>query len=106
MKKSNHFLKRSACVCLLFFFSCSACFSETVFQIKESELTRIQQETENLTKIVSEQNSQLLQLQKLSSELRTEAESERKKAQLYKGIAIGACASSIILAGALIFTRK
>lgn len=99
-------MKRSACVCLLFFFSCSACFSETVFQIKESELTRIQQETENLTKIVSEQNSQLLQLQKLSSELRTEAESERKKAQLYKGIAIGACASSIILAGALIFTRK
>jgi hypothetical protein len=45
-------------------------------------------------------------LQKLSSELRTEAERERKKAQLYKGIAIGACASSIILAGALIFSRK
>ena len=101
MKKLNHFLKKSVFVFLLCLFSYSVCFSEPVFKITESELNQILTETENLKNIVSEQNKQLLQYQKLSNELKSEAESAKKKAQIYKGVAIGACAASVILGGAL-----
>lgn len=106
MRNSNHFLRKSACFFLLLFFSCWACCSETVYKITESELNQILAESETMKEIVSEQSNQLSQLRKLSQELRSEAEAQKKKAQVYKGIAIGACVSSVILAGALYMSNR
>ena len=99
-KVKSFFAKIGLCF-LLLSFSCWATFSETVYRITESELNQILAETETMKGIVSEQSSQLSQLRKLSQELRSEAESQKKKAQVYKGIAIGACVSSVILGGAV-----
>ena len=106
MRKLSHSLRKSACVFLLLSFSCWGGFSETVYRITESELNQILAETETMKGIVSEQSSQLSQLRKLSQELRSEAESQKKKAQVYKGIAIGACVSSVILGGALYMSNR
>ena len=101
MRKSGRSLRKLVSLSLLLFFSCSACFSEAEYMIRESELDRILAETEELTRIVSEQSSQLSQLRILSEELRSEAESERRRAQIYKGVAVGACVSAALLGGAL-----
>lgn len=106
MKNANHSLRRLVLSFLLFSFFCSDCFSEIVFKIKETELEQISQQTKTLTDIVNEQNKQLQGYQKLSAELRKEVESQKKKAQIYKGIAIGACVSSVLLGGALLVTCK
>lgn len=106
MKKLKHFLQKLVFSFLLLFFFCSVCFSETVFKIKETELNRILQETETLKEIVNEQSTQLQQYQKLSDELRNEAESQKKKTQFYKNVAIGACASSVLLGGSLWIISK
>lgn len=69
-------------------------------------MNQIQEKTAILTEIVNEQNKQLQQYQILSEKLRNEAENQKKVAQMYKGIAAGACAASVLLSGALYFSKR
>lgn len=106
MRKLWFFSRKLVCAFLLLFFLCWDSCSEIVFKIKESELNRILQETETLKEIVNEQSTHIQQYQKLSDELKNEVESQKKKTQFYKNVAIGACASSVLLGGTLWIISK
>lgn len=79
-------LKKSLLFFLLWAFSSSACFSEKVFTITESELETIATESENMKKTIEKQYNQLIQLETLSSELRQEAEREKARADKWRAV--------------------
>lgn len=102
----NLFLKKLGFSFLLAGFLCSACFSEKTYTITESELNQILQEAENLKSTATELKNQSTQLQELSLQLKNEAQQERQKADFYKSVAVGACAASVILGGALYLSNR
>ena len=127
MRNLKPHLKKSGLPFLLLLCFYSVCFSESVYEITETELNQILAETERLTQTASEQNAQLLrlrelsetltqavseqnnqleQLRKLSETLQSAAQKEQKRAQIYKGVAIGACAAAAVMGGALFMVTR
>ena len=98
--------QKSVFAFLFFFFSCSVFFSENVYKIKETELNRILEQTKILEETVKKQSTQLQQYQILSSELKKDAENQKKKAEIYRDVAVGACVTSCVLGGILYLTNR
>lgn len=95
-------MRKSASFFLALLFLSSVCFAEKSYTITESELIQIRTETDRmmmqvseLTESVKRLESQRNQYMTLSSELKKEAEKEKKKKEIWRSATITISASVI-----------
>jgi predicted Holliday junction resolvase-like endonuclease len=108
MRRLNQFWRKSVCFFLALFFSFSVGVSEAYFSISESELNQMQAETDKMMMKVNELTGSVKRLESqrneymtLSSELRLEAEAERKKKEFWRNATITISVS--VIAGGVVY---